>query len=114
MSQYKRSSAHIKKLLKISVLFCLMFSGCAEKRVPFIEINSIPPPFDVNGRRPYAVWVNGQRVDMPKKDIMALVNKIGKENIKPADTNDIHRGWLFSHFSEPPTDGTLGRKRQAQ
>ena len=104
----------MENLLKVSVLLLFMCGGCAQKAIPFIEINSIPPPFDVNGRRPYAVWVNGQRVEMPKKDIMVLVNKIGKENIKPADTNDIHRGWLFSHFSEPTTDGTLGRKRQTQ
>tara|TARA_R110000772_G_scaffold84506_2_gene178322 strand:+ start:183 stop:512 length:330 start_codon:yes stop_codon:yes gene_type:complete len=97
--------------LKVGVLVFLSFGGCVQKPIPFIEINSIPPPFDVNGIRPYAVWVNGQRVNMPKKDIMTLVKKIGKENIKPANTDDIHRGWLFSHFSEPPTNEPLGRKR---
>jgi hypothetical protein len=101
----------MENLLKVSILFFLLFSGCAQREIPFIEINSIPPPFDINGRRPYAVWVNGQRIEMPKKDIMVLVNKIGKENIQPADTADIHRGWLFSHFSEFPADGTLRRKR---
>ena len=93
----------MKNLIQISALFLLAFSGCTRKTIPFIEINSIPPPFDINGRHPYAVWVNGERIDLPKKDILILVNKIGKENIKRADPQDIHRGWLFSHLTGSPS-----------
>lgn len=82
----------------------LLLGGCAQKEIPFIEINSVPPPFDIDGRYPYVVWVNGERVSMPKKDIVSLVNKIGKENIKRADTGDIHRGWLFSHLKGDPSN----------
>jgi len=78
---------------------CLLFSGCFKPSLEqqVIEINSIPPPFDVNGRFPYVVWVNGKRVDMPQKDILVLVEKIGKENIKPSNNKDIHIGWLTPH-----------------
>jgi len=86
------------------ILLILLFGGCAQKEIPFIEINSVPAPFDIDGRHPYVVWVNGERVNMPKKDIVALVNKIGKENIKRADTGDIHRGWLFSHLKGDPSN----------
>jgi hypothetical protein len=86
------------------ILLVLLLGGCAQKEIPFIEINSVPPPFDIDGRYPYVVWVNGERVSMPKKDIVSLVNKIGKENIKRADTGDIHRGWLFSHLKGDPSN----------
>ena len=100
-------------LVKISVLFALIFSGCSQTQTQVIEINSVPPPFDVNGVMPYVVWVNGSRVDMPKKDIIALVNKIGKENIKRADTGDIHRGWLFSHLKGDPSN-EFERKQRSE
>ena len=90
--------------LKVSVLLVLIFSGCSQTETQVIEINSIPPPFDVNGAYPYVVWANGRRVNMPKKDIMILVDKIGKDNIKRSNTSDIHRGWLFSYFGGDTTD----------
>jgi hypothetical protein len=89
----------MKNLTKISAFLFLAFCGCVPKEIPFIEINSVPPPFDIDGRYPYVVWVNGERIDLPKKDIITLVNKIGKENIKKANPEDIHRGWLFSHLT---------------
>jgi len=91
-------------LVKISVLFVLIFSGCSQSQTQVIEINSVPPPFDVNGLMPYVVWANGRRVDMPKKDVMVLVSKIGKENIKIAKGTDIHRGWLYSYFKGDPAN----------
>ena len=90
--------------LKVSVLFVLILGGCSQTQTQVIEINSTPPPFDVNGVFPYVVWVNGRRVNMQKKDIMALVDKIGKDNIKRANALDIHRGWLFSYFGGDSTD----------
>lgn len=79
------------------LLSALVFGGCLKPKTQIIQINSIPPPFDVGGRFPYVVWVNGQRVDMPQKDILLLVEKIGKENIKPSNKKDIHIGWLIPH-----------------
>jgi len=93
------------------ILLILLFGGCAQKEIPFIEINSVPPPFDIDGRHPYVVWVNGERVNMPKKDIIALVNKIGEENIKRADSKDIHRGWLFSHLKGDPSNEFQQKQR---
>ena len=65
-----------------------------------VEINSVPPPFDMNGYNPYVVWMNGKRVNLPKKDVILLVNQVGEDNIPPADMRDIHRGWLFPYFAE--------------
>ena len=98
---------------KVILLLALSFTGCAKKASKIIEVNSIPFPFNVNGTQPYVVWVNGHRVEMPKKDIMALVDKIGKDNIKGADPSDIHRGWLFSYFKGDPSN-ELTSKRQRQ
>ena len=83
----------------IIVGLCLFLSGCFKPpfKQQIIEINSIPPPFNINGRFPYVVWMNGKRVDMPQKDILALIKKIGKENIKPSNNKDIHIGWLIPH-----------------
>jgi len=63
-----------------------------------MEINSVPQPFDLNGRSPYVLWVNGSRVDLPMEDLAYLVNKIGAKNIRPIEIADIHQGWLFPHF----------------
>ena len=65
-----------------------------------IEINSVPSPFDMNGHNPYVVWMNGKRVQLPKKDLLLLVDKVGQENIPSLDTRDIHRGWLFPYFAD--------------
>ena len=100
-------------ITKVILLLVLLFSGCAKKATKVIEVNSIPFPFNVNGAQPYVVWVDGRRVDMPKKDIMVLVDKIGKNNIKGADPSDIHRGWLFSYFKGGPSN-ELTSKRQRQ
>ena len=101
-------------ITKVILLLVLLFSGCVNKAPKVIEVNSIPFPFNVNGTQPYVVWVNGRRVDMAKKDIMVLVDKIGKDNIKGADPADIHRGWLFSYFKgDPSNELTSKRQRQA-
>ena len=92
-----------KKLLSGVVLGGLtFFSGCVPNTPQVIEINSVPPPFDVNGRFPYVVWANGERVDLPREELILLVKKIGKDNIKPSKNKDIHAGWLFPHSSPAP------------
>ena len=69
-----------------------------------IEINSVPFPFDLNGHYPYVVWMNGKRVELPKEDLITLVNKVGADNIPLADSQDIHRGWLSPYFAETEAD----------
>lgn len=100
-----------KNLVKISFLFILMFSGCAKTKTKVIEINTVPFPFNVNETQPYVVWANGRRVDMPQKEIIHLVSRIGRENIKAADSSDIHRGWLYSYFKGDVNEFKAGRKR---
>jgi len=68
----------------------------------FVEINQIPPPFDLAGNDPYIVWVNGARVHLPKEYIEPIIEKIGKENIKPIDIMNLHDGWINPHFFEQP------------
>ena len=68
----------------------------------FVEINQIPPPFDLAGNDPYVVWVNGARIHVPKEYIEPIINKIGKENIKPIDIINLHNGWLHPHYFEQP------------
>jgi hypothetical protein len=63
-----------------------------------MEVNSVPPPFDLNGRLPYVLWVNGVKVDLPRGDLAYLVSKIGAGNIKPIEMQDIHQGWLWPNF----------------
>lgn len=70
-----------------------------------MEINSVPPPFDVAGNFPYVLWINGQRVPYaPVQELRAVVNKVGEENIKEIDMADIHKGWLSPHYGPPSQD----------
>ena len=34
------------------------------KIAPGIQVNSLPHPFNLNGRMPYQVWVNGERLKL--------------------------------------------------
>ena len=73
-----------------------------------LEINAVPPPFDMAGHHPYVVWMNGKRVQLPKKDILSLVEKVGHKNIPMANHEDIHRGWLFPYFINAQDAEALG------
>ena len=101
--------------MKYSILFLFfIFLGCVYRPEPqkyfmqtpidgpetkpvLIEINNIPPPFNLGGDDPYVVWMNGRKVDLPKEDLVRLVNKVGEENIPDIDPVDIHKGWLHPH-----------------
>ena len=80
----------------------------------FVEINSVPSPFDINGNYPYVLWINGQRVPQaPMKELTAVVNKVGRDKIKNIDLADIHKGWLYPHHGPPPHEPQpQGRTRQ--
>ena len=77
-----------------------------------MEINSIPEPFDIAGSRPYVLWINGHRFNVPKQDLKNIIAKIGKENIPAIDRSDIHKGWMRSFFAEPQTIEDLIVKKQ--
>ena len=91
------------------------------KQPIFVEINEVPPPFDLNGHDPYVVWINGARVQIPKSYVDPIIAKIGKANIKPINIIDIHKGWLSPHFFHQPEKvvnkgrtRTLNEKQQTQ
>jgi hypothetical protein len=94
----------------ILTLSCLITISCSQQRnasyspysdreaIVLIEINSVPPPFDINSKNPYAVWINGKKVDPPIEYIEALVHKVGEENIPKINKKDIHKGWLHPWY----------------
>ena len=71
-----------------------------EKDLVLIEINSIPPPFNLGKHDAYVVWINGCRVHPSKKSVINFVNLVGKENIHPIRVDDIHKGWMHPHYVE--------------
>jgi hypothetical protein len=109
------------------ILQALLIIGCLQQNhIPtkpspvsshplLIEINSVPPPFDLGGNNPYVVWMNGRKVHLPKEDLVVLVDKVGKKNIPNINLIDIHKGWLWPHFAR--REGSLKntvRTRQAK
>lgn len=78
----------------------------------FIEINQVPPPFDIGGVDPYVIWINGKRERVPAHYIHPIIENIGTANIKPIDIPNLHDGWLWPHYFEQPQKQVhLGRAR---
>tara|TARA_Y100000592_G_C5412532_1_gene288835 strand:+ start:481 stop:903 length:423 start_codon:yes stop_codon:yes gene_type:complete len=64
-----------------------------------MEINSVPPPFDIAGNFPYVLWINGKHIPSPPhKDLNNVIAKVGKSNIPSIDPVDIHKGWIEPHY----------------
>ena len=64
---------------------------------PGVQVNSLPHPFNLDGRMPYQVWVNGQRLPLngdKAKQIVSLLDLGPFE--QPEDTAEIHSGagWM--------------------
>ena len=61
-----------------------------------IQINSIPPPLDVNGRLPFTVWVNGKQLHLDGKKLQGLKEYLSLKQENPNSIADIHsgKGWL--------------------
>tara|TARA_R100000808_G_scaffold24269_1_gene55501 strand:+ start:23786 stop:24181 length:396 start_codon:yes stop_codon:yes gene_type:complete len=87
------STSHMSPLNNLS-------SSYWEDQPVFVEINQVPPPFDLAGHDPYVVWINGARVRVPKEYIHPIIDTVGKENIQPIDIPNMHEGWLQPHFFE--------------
>tara|TARA_Y100000589_G_C27093479_1_gene604944 strand:- start:763 stop:1113 length:351 start_codon:yes stop_codon:yes gene_type:complete len=98
--------------MKIKILALLfIISGCAEKKVtthqlvnltpPTIvssmQINRLPHPFNLNGENPYAVWVDGKKLNLDKNQVKDLARSLNLKFEQPEDTAQIHNGegWLF-------------------
>ena len=78
----------------------------------FIEINEVPPPFDVGGLDPYIIWINGARVKVPPHYIHSIIKDVGIENIRPIDISHLHEGWIRPHyFEQPQKQAQAGRAR---
>jgi hypothetical protein len=62
-----------------------------------IQINPIPHPFNLNGHFPYAVWVDGQRLQLNYKELNQLVIALNLNFKQPKNTAKIHRGegWVY-------------------
>jgi len=61
-----------------------------------IQINSIPPPLDINGKLPFTVWVNGKQLHLNGKKLQGLKKYLGLKQENPNSIADIHsgKGWL--------------------
>jgi hypothetical protein len=57
-----------------------------------IQVNSIPHPFNLNGTRPYAVWVNGKRLQLSPHQTNLLTQSLNIRFSQPKDTAEIHNG----------------------
>lgn len=69
----------------------------AAQTTPGVQVNSLPHPFNLNGRMPYQVWVNGERLPLngDKANQIVELLDIGPFE-QPEDTFEIHsgQGWL--------------------
>lgn len=57
-----------------------------------VQINRIPHPFNLNGSRPYAIWVDGKRLHLNSTETRALANSLNLKFTQPKDTAEIHNG----------------------
>ena len=59
-----------------------------------IQINSIPHPFDVNGNFPYAVWLDGERVNLNLNESANLFKILKtKKTTRSASNTRLPNGW---------------------
>ena len=61
-----------------------------------IQINSIPPPLNVNGKLPFTVWVKGKKLHLDSKKLQGLKEYLSREEENANNIADIHsgKGWL--------------------
>ena len=64
-----------------------------------IQVNRIPHPFNLNGRLPFQVWVDGERVPLNMIEVQDMIEVLDIEFTQPEDTKEIHSGagWIFPH-----------------
>jgi hypothetical protein len=62
-----------------------------------IQVNTLPSPFNINGKLPFAVWVDGEMLPMNSKQSLMIVQALNIEFKEPKNTAQIHRGegWLY-------------------
>ena len=64
-----------------------------------IQVNRIPHPFNLNGRLPFQVWVDGERVPLNINEVQDMIEVLDIKFTQPEDTKEIHSGtgWIFPH-----------------
>jgi len=67
------------------------------KRLAEIQINSIPHPFSVNGEIPFAIWMDGKRLQLSNSEIKQLTESLNIKYQAPNNTAKIHQGegWQY-------------------
>jgi hypothetical protein len=55
-----------------------------------IQINPVPYPFHLT--MPYVIWVNGERLDIPKKEIILIAKEFNLSLDPPKNTALLHNG----------------------
>lgn len=62
-----------------------------------MQVNRLPHPFNVNGSVPYAVWVDGKRLNLNPQQTKELTSFLNLKFEQPPNTAAIHagEGWLF-------------------
>jgi len=84
-------------------LFSLLAIGCQKTKVqkslldsyiqePIREIQINPIPYPFHMMTPYAIWVNGERLDIPKKEIISIAKELNLSLEPPEDTASLHNG----------------------
>jgi hypothetical protein len=109
--------------LKISVLLCFVLCGCFNRNladfpiapppppnimpdtpapnyipdIKSVQVNTLPSPFNINGKLPFAVWVDGKKLPMNSKQSKMIVQTLNIKFVEPKNTAQIHsgEGWLY-------------------
>ena len=76
------------------------------QKLLYIEVNSVPFPFNISGYNPYVLWINGKRFRYDKNELIKIVEKVGMDNIPTLDPADIHNGdgWQRPHLVKQKED----------
>ena len=80
-------------------------------KVKELQVNRLPHPFNLNGSLPFAVWADGEKLNLSSSQTKELANYLGIKFEQPADTKEIHsgEGWLYPH----PTPTNNNNNNQA-
>lgn len=84
-------------------LFSLLTIGCQTTKVqkslldsyiqePIREIQINPVPYPFHLTMPYVIWVNGERLDIPKKEIILIAKEFNLSLDPPKNTALLHNG----------------------
>ena len=81
-----------------------------------VQINRLPHPFNLNGRIPYAIWVDGKRVNLNPTQIKVLAQSLNLKFSQPLNTANIHNGegWVFPYQLNENGKQNLNNRKYGQ